>query len=172
MVLVDLERLVWSNTGYLVTDQRSKTNSMPEDIVPLFRLPNFRDEPLLNWPMYFLTVGTMQQIADATNENAKTIAWAHDRRWKFLRVGEFMRRLGMWILMTIYGAQKGNRRAYWGPLLNFGRFMPLNRFECILRAFKLPQHAKSDPKWGGDGAVEYARIRYDKFQGVKSPLAE
>ena len=163
----ELESMVWTNTGELTTDQRAVKNSMPEGIVPLFRLPNYRDEPLLNWFLFYFPVSTMRLICDATNENSKKIAWPRDRRWKHLRVGEFMRWLGLWILMTVYGSQAGHRRAYWGPLLNFGRYMPLNRFENILRAFRLPQYAKDDPAWGGDGAVAYADTRYDKFQETR-----
>ena len=50
----ELDSMVWTNTGDLTTDQRAVKNSMPEDIVPLFRLPNYRDEPLLNSKLVFV----------------------------------------------------------------------------------------------------------------------
>jgi hypothetical protein len=37
----------------------------------------------------------------------------------------------------------------------------------MLRAFTLPQHAQSDPKWGGQGRPHYMENKFEKFQEVR-----
>jgi hypothetical protein len=107
-------------------------------------------------------------IVTATNEKAKDISWPRQQPWRHLRTGEFMRWLGMWILMTVYPISHGGRRAHWRGVLKFTQHMSEHRFENTLRAFTLPQHEQSDPKWwGGQGRPHYMEKKFDKFQEVR-----
>ena len=156
-------RAHWVDVPALTTDPRAATGSMPENITPQFLMPSYRDEPLLAWFLFYMPIGLIVQIVNATNENAKTIAWPIHQPWKPLRTGEFMRWLGLWVLMSIYPVGFGGRRVYWRGLFNFQKYMSEKRFENILRAFTLPQYTKDDPGWGGQGRDHYLIKKFDKF---------
>ena len=160
-------RAVWSDVPRLHTDPRAQAGAMPENIVPAFLMPSFREESLLNWFLFYMPLSLVSLIVHATNEEAKRISWASDARWKHLRTGEFLRWLGIWILMAVYPIAGGGRRTYWRGMMKFNAFMPEKRFERILRAFTLPQYNKTDPGWGGEGRDYYKEKKYDKFQEVR-----
>ena len=160
------KRASWEDV-HLVSDPRAATNSMPEDIAPTFRMPSFRDEHLLSWFLFYMPLRLIVEIVDATNEAAKTISWPRDCPWKHLRTGEFLRWLGLWVLMTVYPINHGGRRGYWRGVLNFGQYMTEKRFENILRAFSLPQYKRGESGWGGQGRAYYNDIKFDKFQEVR-----
>ena len=157
----------WTDVPSLATDPRARRNAMPENIIPAFLMPSYRDEPLLSWFLFYMPLPLIALIVDATNEQAKVIAWPTDQQWRHLRTGEFLRWLGVWILMTIYPVAHGGRREYWRGILRFHQYMPEKRFENILRAFTLPQYKHSDSGWGGQGRAHYLIKKFDKFQEVR-----
>ena len=106
-------------------------------------------------------------IAEATNEHAIHIPWPEGRPWKDIRIGELLRWIGLWILMTVYPVPAGGRRNYWRGLFKFGQYMQEKRFEQILRAFTLPQYKKGDAGWGGPAREFYKDKKYDKFQETR-----
>ena len=131
-------RATWTDVPNLTTDPRAQAGAMPENIAPAFLMPSYRDEPLLSWFLFYMPLPLIALIVKATNEKAKDISWPERVQWKHLRTGEFMRWLGMWILMTIYPISHGGRRAYWRGVLRFTTYMSENRFEkhtaCIYPA--------------------------------------
>jgi len=159
---VDLCRARWEDVGVLRVDPRSKTGSVPDDIPPAFLMRGYRDETLLNLFLFYFPLRLITEIVTATNANAATIAWPRDKQWRHLQVGEWMRWLGLWVLMTLYPIN-GSRRLYWRGSLAFAKYMPERRFEAILRAFTLPQYTHDDAKWGGEGRAFYEVKRFDKF---------
>ena len=163
---VDMRRARWENLATLRSDPRGSTNSMPSEIPASMLMPAFQDETWLNWFLWWVPLGLLRSICDATNDKAKTIPFPSSRPWKHLRIGEFMRWLGLWILMTVYPCM-GKRRNYWRGILNFGIYMSERRFENILRAFTLPQYSKTDPEWGGPGRQHYALKKFDSFWEVR-----
>ena len=158
---------VWTDVPRLDTDPRAANGSMPENITPAFLMPHYREEPLLSWFLFFVPLPLIAKIVKATNDGAMAIAWPVSEPWRHLRSGEFLRWLGLWILMTVYPLAGGGRRSYWRGMLNFGQYMPEKRFENVLRAFTLPQYKKTDPEWGGPGRQYYRTKQYDKFQEVR-----
>ena len=98
------------------------------------------DETLLDLFLFYFLLRLITETVTATNANAVTVAWPRDRPWKHLKVGEWMRWLGLWVLMTLYPIT-GSRRLYWRGSLTFGRYMPERSFEAILRAFALSHEA-------------------------------
>ena len=160
-------RSSWIDVPNLTTDPRARTDSMPENITPKFLMPSYRDEPLLAWFLFYMPIPLIASIVQATNDEAKKIAWPRNEPWRQLRVGEFLRWVGLWVLMTIYPIGFGGRRAYWRGLMKFAQYMPEKRFENILRAFTLPQYKRSDPGWGGPGRPHYEEKKFDKFQEVR-----
>jgi len=140
---VDLSRGRWEDVGVLRVDPRSKNGSVPDDIPPAFLMPGYRDDALLNMFLFYFPLRLITEIVTATNANAATIAWPSHKPWKHLKVGEWMRWLGLWVLMTLYPIN-GSRRLYWRGSLAFGRYMPERRFEAILRSFTLPQYTRDD----------------------------
>ena len=108
---------------------RSKTGSAPDDIPPAFLMPG--EETLLDLFLFYFPLRLITETVTATNANAVTVAWPRDRPWKHLNVGEWMRWLGLWVLMTLYPIT-GSRRLYWRGSMAFGRYMPERRFEVIL----------------------------------------
>ena len=161
------ERAQWSDVVPIRTDPRAVTGSMPENITPAFLMPSYRDEPLLSWFLFYMPLPLIVLIVKATNEAAKDIAWPRNQPWKHLRTGEFLRWLGLWILMTIYPIGFGGRRAYWRGIFKFTQYMTEHRFENILRCFTLPQYKQSDSGWGGQGRAHYLIKKFDKFQEVR-----
>ena len=123
-----MARARWENISQLRSDPRGGTNSMPETITPVMCMPSYADESWLNWFLYWMPVHVLRSIVDATNAKAKTIPYPASGPWKHLRIGEFMRWLGLWVLMTVYPCP-GDRRNYWRSLLNFGVYMSEKRFE-------------------------------------------
>ena len=140
---------------------------MPEDITPAFLMPAYRDEPLLSWFLFYMPLPLIVLIVKATNEAAKDIAWPRKQPWKHLRTGEFLRWLGLWMLMTIYPIGFGGRRAHWRGIFKFTQYMTEHRFENILRCFTLPQYKQSDSGWGGQERAHYLIKKFDKFQEVR-----
>ena len=165
-------RAQWTNVRNLSTDPRAATGAMPENITPLFLMPSYRDESLLSWFLYYIPLHMIAEITKATNDKAKDIAWPKGGAWKHLRAGEFLRWLGLWILMTIYPVGHGGRRSYWRGMLNFQRYMPEKRFEQIIRAFTLPQYKMLNPERGGEAREFYMSIKFDKFQEVSCSPTE
>ena len=159
----ELASLRWENVDELTTDPRASTGSMPEDITPAFNMANYRDENYLNWFLHYFPLAVVTFIVASTNKQAKKVSWPLGMPWGHLKTGEFLRWLGIWILMTVYPTPGSCRRNYWRGILNFGQFMSEKRFEAILRAFTLPQYDRSDRKWGGPGRVEHERKRFDPF---------
>ena len=160
-------RALWMDVPRLITDPRAAAGAMPENITPACLMPDFRDQPLLAWFHYYVPLALITEIVKATNDGARRIEWSVQTPWKHLRTGEFLRWLGMWILMTIYPIGAGGRRIYWRGMFKFHQYMPEKRFENILRAFTLPQYQQSDPEWGGEGREFYAIKKFDKFQEVR-----
>ena len=108
-------RLKWEDVGRALTDQRAATGSMPESIIPALNLANFRDESWLNWFLHWMPIKTIALIAEATNKTAKDIAWSSFKTslpWKKLTTGEFLRWLGVWVLMTVYPVAGTSRRTH------------------------------------------------------------
>ena len=161
------ERAQWSDVVPIRTDPRAVTGSMPENITPAFLMPSYRDEPLLSWFLFYMSLPLVVLIVKATNEAAKDIAWPRNQPWKHLRTGEFLRWLGLWMLMTIYPIGFGGRRACWRGIFKFTQCMTEHRFENILRCFTLPQYKQSDSGWGGQGRAHYLIKKFDKFQEVR-----
>ena len=159
----ELERLIWVNCGRLLTDQRARLNSMPESITPHWNLANFRDENWLNWFLHYMPLTLISEITRATNTSAMTIEWPAERQWTRLKTGEFLRWLGLWLLMTVYPVIGNSRRSYWRGILNFGKYMSEARFEGILRAFALPQYRHDEPGWGGPARELYELKNFDPF---------
>ena len=157
----------WETIPRLHTDPRARENAMPENITPAFLLPSYRDETLLNWFLFYMPVTLIVEITQATNEKAKEIEWPQESPWRHLRVGEFLRWLGLWVMMTVYPIAGGGRRTYWRGMLKFGRWMSEKRFENILRTFALPQYKREDPEWGGPARTFYSSIKFDKFQETR-----
>ena len=161
-------RASWTDVGNLQTDPRASAGAMPENISPSFLMPAFRDESLLNWFLFYMPLSVISDIVKATNDTARKISWpAQAEPWKPLRPGEFLKWVGVWILMTVYPSVGGGRRTYWRGIMKFQRYMSEKRFENILRAFTLPQYKKEDPEWGGEGREFYREQKYDKFQEVR-----
>ena len=159
----DLGRMQWRDVGTMITDPRAVHNGMPENIVPQFYLANFRDESYLNWFLHWFPLSMCTMICDATNLKARTIAWPMDQSWKHLRIGEFLKWLGLWVLMTVYSSLGSDRRSYWRGLLRFGQYMPEWRFENVLRVFTLPTYTRDDRGWGGPARELYEEKRFDPF---------
>ena len=160
-------RASWTDVPSMTTDPRAATGAMPENITPAFLMPAFRDEPLLSWFLFYMPLPLIGLIVEATNHTAKQIAWPRYEPWKHLRTGEFLRWLGLWVLMTIYPVSHGGRRTYWRGVMKFTQYMSEHRFEFILRAFTLPQYKQANPKWGGQGRAHYLVKKFDKFQEVR-----
>ena len=159
----ELNGLSWEDVGELTTDPRARTGAMPDDIIPAFNMANYRQENYLNWFLHYFPLNVVTLLVNATNGQAKKIAWPVGSPWAHLKTGEFLRWLGLWILMTVYPTPGSCRRSYWRGILNFGQYMSEKRFEAILRAFTLPQYDRADPKWGGPGREAYERKRFDPF---------
>ena len=160
-----MAKLKWEDVGRTLTDQRAATGSMPESIIPGLHLVNFREESWLNWFLHWVPLKTIAEIVEATNEAAKDVKWSSYKSslpWKKLTTGEFMRWLGVWVLMTVYPVA-GKRRTCWRGVLKFGQFMPEKRFENILRAFTLPMYKCTDEEWGGPGREECEEKKFDPF---------
>ena len=162
----DMARAQWADIPNLRSDPRGAANAMPENIPAKLLMPDHEDESWLNFFLWWMPVSIMRQICDATNNHAKSIAWPRERRWKHLRIGEFMRWLGLWILMTVY-PHMGERRNYWRGMLQFQRYMSEKRFENILRAFTLPKYTTDEAGWGGPGRAHYKEKNFDKFWEVR-----
>lgn len=116
----DLGRMQWRDVGTMITDPRAVHNGMPENIVPQFHLANFQDESYLNWFLHWFPLSMCTMICDATNLKARTIAWPMDQTCKHLHIGEFLKWLGVWVLMTVYPSFGSDRRSYWRGILRFG----------------------------------------------------
>ena len=163
----EYNRAQWVDVGRLDTDPRAQANAMPEDVTPAFLMPSFREESLLNWFLWWMPLGMLTSICHATNENAKNIPWPDNQPWKHLVVGELLRWIGLWILMTVYPIPAGGRRNYWRGIFKFHQYMEEKRFENILRAFCLPQYKKEAAGWGGPAREHYRQKKYDKFQETR-----
>ena len=159
---VSLAALKWADCGVLRTDPRVALSADPEMITPVFSMPNYREETLMNWFLYYFPLSLVADIVAATNSNAMTIAWPRTQPWKHLKVGEWLRWLGLWVLMTLCPVH-GGRRQYWRGLLNFKTWLTECRFEAILRSFTLPQYTTDDEQWGGQGRKFYEGKKFDKF---------
>ena len=70
----DLERMNWVDCKRLLTDQRARTSSILESMIPHWNLPNFRDESWLNWFLYYMLLTIIQRIIHAKNMEAIGIA--------------------------------------------------------------------------------------------------
>ena len=70
-----LAALRWADCGVLRTDPRVALSADPESIIPVFSMPNYRDETLMNWFLYYFPLPLIADIVAATNANAMTIAW-------------------------------------------------------------------------------------------------
>ena len=158
-----LTRLKWENAGRILTDQRAAAGAMPDNIPPAFNLPNYRQESWLNWFLFYFPQSLVNAICEATNKAAMKVSWPHDQQWKRLSVGEFLRWLGILILMTVYPVEGSSRRTYWRGMLGFGKYMPEKRFENILRVFSLPQYNYDDPEWGGPARDNHEDKKFDPF---------
>ena len=160
-------RGTWEDVPRLATDPRAAGGPMPENIAPAFLMPSYREEPLLSWFLFYMPLSVIAEMCAATNNAAKDIAWSRDNRWKHLRTGEFLRWVGLWVLMTVYPLAGGERGTYWRGMLKFQQYMAEKRFESILRAFTLPQYKHADRGWGGQGRPFYEEKKYDKFQETR-----
>ena len=158
-----LSRLNWVDVGRVLTDQRASSDSMPEAITPKWNLANFREESYLNWFLHYMPLSLISLIVAATNVKAREITWPSNQPWKRLRTGEFLRWLGVWVLMTVYPCPGSSRRGYWRGVLKFSQYMHEKRFENILRAFSLPQYKYTDEEWGGQGREHYEYKKFDPF---------
>ena len=136
---------------------------MPENVTPAMLMPSHEDDDSwLSWFLWWMPLTILRMIVQATNVNAMKIAWPASNQWRVLRLGEFMRWLGLWTLMTVYPCA-GSRRNYWRGMLHFGNYMPEKRFEQILRAFSLPMYIEDDEEWGGPGREHYEDKKFDSF---------
>ena len=109
-------RAVWTDIPSIGTDPRSRTDSMPENTTPKFNIPSYRDESLLSWFLFYMPLSLISMIVKATNDEAKKILWAQREPWKHLRTGEFLRWLGLWILMTVYPVKWSQARLLARPI--------------------------------------------------------
>jgi hypothetical protein len=107
------------------------------------------------------------KIVTQCNIKAGGIKWPKDGRWTELKNGEFLRWMGMWLLMGVYPTSP--RRQYWRGQLAFGKYMTEKRFEQIVRAFALPFYKKKNPKWGG---AARRHIKFDRSLHCRCYLDE
>ena len=115
-------RASWTDVGNLQNDPRASAGAMPENISPSFLMPAFRDESLLNWFLFYMPLSVMSDIVKATNDTARKISWpAQAGPWKPLRPGEFLKWVGVWILMTVCPSVGGGRRTCWRGIMKFQR---------------------------------------------------
>ena len=70
-----LAALRWGGCGVLGTDPRVALAADPESIIPVFKMPNYRDETLVNWFLYHFQLPLIADIVASTNATAMTIAW-------------------------------------------------------------------------------------------------
>ena len=152
-----LEALAWKEDGVIRNDQRI-LDHRPENFTPLARLQNQDTCNLIQWWFKWFPKSLLLDIVNQINIKANSIKWPSTRNWKVLKNGEFLRWMGMWLLMGVYPTSP--RRAYWRGQLHFGKYMTESRFEQIQRAFCLPFYKKSNPKWGGAAGK---KMKYDRF---------
>ena len=154
-----LEKLEWKDDGDITTDARASHNA-PENFVPALALHDKETCSLLGWWFKWFPKPLLIKIVAAINAKAGKIKWPKgaSRQWKKLTNGEFLRWVGMWLLMGVYPISP--RRDYWRGKMGFRKYMSENRFEQILRAFALPTWQRNHEKWGGAAGN---KMKHDRF---------
>jgi hypothetical protein len=95
----------------------------PENFTPLARLQNQDTCNLIQWWFKWFPKSLLLDIVNQINIKANSIKWPSTRNWKVLNFslknGEFLRWMGMWLLMGVYRTSpRRSRNSFCGALTN------------------------------------------------------
>jgi len=159
-----LAKIQWTDAGVVSSDPRLKDHD-PASFEPDLRMPKKEENNLLDWWLHWFPKSLVLKIVAAINNNAASIKFPANGRWKLLSAGEFLRWMGLWLLMSVYKANP--RREYWRGRPGFGKYMAEKRFDAIMTAFALPKYQKNHDGWGGHMGK---KMKHDKMAGCRKFL--